>query len=165
MADIKSANVNKKDTGGGDNYVSDGYIQSVQKVWVDSASMGSTALGSDDTICIGFVPGNKKINEVEVWLPALNPTATTASVYLDTGTTILYTAANTYLGAMQGWHVAEGTEVVSTAALQKYRLQTDKQGTVTPSGSGVYLYIAVVMDGGGDAINTGGTIRSIIRYT
>lgn len=70
MADLKAANVTKYEAGGsGDNYIDDGYIKSVEKVWQDSYTWTSV-ITSADTITIAKVPPNKKITSVEVYLPA-----------------------------------------------------------------------------------------------
>jgi hypothetical protein len=165
MANIKSSNVNKYDTGGGDNYIADGYIKSVEKVWIDSATMGTTALGSDDTVCIGIVPPNKKLLDVVVHMPALMSAASNTTVFVDSGTTILKTAGSTYLGAMQADGVAAGTDTYDSQQIQTLRLKGDKHATVTRTGSDTYLYLNVLISGGVDADLTGSTIRSIIKYT
>jgi hypothetical protein len=165
MSTLKATNVTKFDAGGsGDNYIADGYIKSVEKVWIDDYTLGAAAaLGSDDSICLGWVPKGKKITEIIVYLPVLNPSATTCTVFLDSGATMLMTAANTYLGAMQADGVAGGTAAVSTAAKQTLRMTGDKLATVVAKD--MYIYAKVVMTGGGDSISTAATIRSIIKYT
>lgn len=165
MANMKAGNVGKYDTGGGDNYISDGYIKSVEKVWIDSATMGTTALGSDDTVCIGIVPPNKKITDVIVHMPALMSAASNTTIFVGSGTSILMTAANCYLGTLQADGVASGTDTYDSAEIQTLRLKGDKHATVTRTGSNTYLYIKTLVSGGVDAALTGGTIRSIIKYT
>jgi hypothetical protein len=165
MATLKAANVTKYDAGGsGDNCIADGLIKSVEKVWIDSYTLAAAgALGSDDSICLGLVPKGKKITEVVVYLPILNPSATTCTVFICTAATFLMTSANCYLGALQADGVAGGTAVVSTAAKQTLRMTGDK--LMSEPNKDVYLYAKVVMTGGGDSISTAATIRSIIKYT
>lgn len=165
MTTLKSANVTKYDAGGsGDNVISDGYIKSVEKVWVDSYTLGAAAaLGSDDSIAIGRIPKGKKLQSITVFLPVLNPTATTGTVFLDTGATMIMTAANTYLGAMHADGIAPGTNAVSTSVLNRLHLQADKHATEAPAD--LVIYMKLVLTGGGDTITTAATIRSIIKYT
>ena len=165
MATVKSTNVTKYDAGGsGDNVISDGLIKSVEKVWIDDYTFAAaTAINSNDSIAIGWVPKGKKITSIVVYLPILNPSATTCTVFLDSGATMLMTAGSTYLGAMQADGVAGGTAAVSTAAIQTLRMTGDK--TATEVAKDMYIYAKVVMTGGGASISTAATIRSVIRYT
>lgn len=72
MSEYKGANVTKYDAGGsGDNYIPDGYIKSVEKIWTDSVTIGTTALTSADSLLIARIPPGKKITSVEVFYPAL----------------------------------------------------------------------------------------------
>lgn len=80
MTAFKGVNVTKYDAGGsGDNYIPDGYIKSVEKVWMDSFTF-SAVLTTADTVAIATVPPNKKITAVEVYFPALTPTNATIQV-------------------------------------------------------------------------------------
>lgn len=165
MATVKGVNVTKFDNGGsGDNYISDGYIKSVEKVWIDSYTLGAAAaLGSDDSIAIGRVPKGKKLTEVIVHMPVLSPTATLGTIFLDTGATMIMTSDSTYLGALQAAGVAAGTEGYDTSEIQTLRLIGDKHALVAPKD--LVIYLKCVLAGGGDSISTAGTIRTIIKYT
>lgn len=80
MTAFKGVNVTKYDAGGsGDNYIPDGYIKSVEKVWMDSFSF-TAVLTTADTVAIATIPPNKKITSVEVYFPALTPTDCTINV-------------------------------------------------------------------------------------
>jgi len=80
MTAFKGVNVTKYDAGGsGDNYIPDGYIKSVEKVWMDSFTF-SAVLTTADTVAIATIPPNKKITSVEVYFPALTPTDCTINV-------------------------------------------------------------------------------------
>lgn len=58
-------NVTKFNAGGsGDNIVPDGYIKTVEKVWIDSYTMAQTT--SETTIDIAIIPSNKKIVSIDV---------------------------------------------------------------------------------------------------
>lgn len=164
MATLKSTNVTKYDAGGsGDNYISDGYIKSVEKIWTDTYTIGTTAIGSDDSICIGWLPKGKKLTDVVVYLPVLMGAASNTTVFLDSGATMLMTAANTYLGTMQADGVAGGTDTVNTAIAQRLRLKGDKFATEVAKD--MYIYMKIMVSGGVDTDITGGTIRTVIKYT
>lgn len=61
----KAANVTKFDAGGsGDNYISDGYIKSVEKIWMDSYTIAFT--NTNTTIDIAKIPANKKITSIDI---------------------------------------------------------------------------------------------------
>lgn len=65
MANVYAANVTKYNAGGsGDNIIADGYIKTVEKVWLDSWTF--TATTSNATIDIAMIPPNKKITSIEV---------------------------------------------------------------------------------------------------
>lgn len=60
-----AANVTKYNAGGsGDNIISDGYIKTVEKVWIDSYTIAFT--NTNSTIDIAVLPENKKITSVAV---------------------------------------------------------------------------------------------------
>lgn len=81
MTEFKAANKTKYDNGGsGDNVISDGYIKTVEKIWMDSFTF-SAVLSTADTVAIATIPKNKKITGVEVYLPAsIAPTNATITV-------------------------------------------------------------------------------------
>lgn len=61
----KSANVTKFDAGGsGDNIIADGYIKTVEKVWIDSYTMSQVLTSVTIDIC--SLPSNKKITGIDV---------------------------------------------------------------------------------------------------
>jgi len=163
MATLNAVNVTKYDAGGsGDNYISDGYIKSVEKVWIDSVATGTTALGSDDTLLLGYVPKNKKITEIVVQCPAISTDeGSLGTIFLGSAATFLMTAANCYLGAMKSDDFT--TAVFNPNTATTLRLQYDKFATVTNKRVGIYAKL--VMANGADVSETGATIRSIIRYT
>ena len=166
MGTIYSGNVGKWENGGsGDNYIADGYIKTVEKVWIDSATMGTTTLGSDDSIAIAVIPPNKKIIDVVVEMPALVGATSAATVFLDSGATIIYTDGSTYLGSMVPKGNLADVRTFDAGTATTLVLKPGKLGTVTPTGSNTTLYIATVITGGVDANITASTIRSIVRYT
>lgn len=75
----KAVNLTKYDAGGtGDNIIPDGFIKSVEKVWLDTYVYSSAAtIGSTMTIEIASIPQGKKITGIEVMgLEALSVTST-----------------------------------------------------------------------------------------
>jgi hypothetical protein len=164
MATLKAANVTKYDAGGsGDNYIADGYIKSVEKVWLDSYAVGTTSIASNDSIAIGMVPKGKKLTDVQVYLPILMSAASNTTIFLDTGATMIMTVGNTYLGTMQADGVAGGTDTVNTGVAQRLRLKGDNLGKEMPIDATIYMKILV--SGGVGTNITAGTIRTIIKYT
>ena len=164
MATLKAANITKYDAGGtGDNYISDGFIKTVEKVWLDSYTATAVALGSDDSICIGYVEKNKKITDIIVQMPALSEDeGSYATIFLCTGASVLMTAASTYFGALKpDTRPQAGAWDMLTAAT--LRLEGSHMGAVTPIRVGVYM--KVMTNNGIDVGLTGGTIRTIIKYT
>lgn len=163
MATLKAANVTKYDAGGsGDNYIADGYIKSVEKVWIDSFDSGTTALGTEDSICIGRVPANKKITEIVVYMPPLGDTATSlATVFLCTGASLLMTAASCFFGSMKMDGIALETWDIGTAST--LRVRADKSLQVAPKDLDIYIKIFLANEL--DVTLTGATIKSIIKYT
>lgn len=72
----------KYDAGGtGDNIIPDGYIKSVEKVWVDTYVFSSSAtIGTGMVIDIAVIPAGKKIQGIEVWgLAAASISATSTN--------------------------------------------------------------------------------------
>jgi len=62
---VFSGNVTKFNAGGsGDNIIPDGYIKTVEKVWIDSYTFAQT--GTNTTIQIAVLPDNKKITSIQV---------------------------------------------------------------------------------------------------
>lgn len=163
MATLKCANVTKYDDGGsGDNYIADGFIKSVEKIWSDSYAVGTAAIGSDDSIAIGRVPKGKKIQDVQVYIPALGASSN-ATVFIGTAATFLMTAASCYLGALVPDGVAAGTDEFIITAGQMLRLKGDK--FATEPNKDVVLYAKIVIEDGTDSTVTAGTIRTLIKYT
>ena len=167
MANLKAANVTKYDAGGsGDNYIADGYIKSVEKVWIDSYSL-QTHLNSNDSIMIGRVPKNKKITDIVVELPALDTAGSTCSVTIGSGSGLLATASVTYLGNL----IPDGGNALRTTlatfnmgSAVTLRLSGDKQGTVTSKDTEIWIKVLPTV-GTSTHATTGQTIRTIIKYT
>jgi len=67
MAQKYAANVTKYNAGGsGDNYIEDGYIKTVEKIWLDNYTLTSNVTATTATIDIAIIPDNKKITGIDV---------------------------------------------------------------------------------------------------
>jgi len=158
MATVKAANVTKYDAGGsGDNCIADGYIKSVEKVWIDTYTVTS-GIATTSSLLIGRVPSNKKVTDIIVHLPVLSAGATSSTVYCCTGAT---TSTSTYFGALKPEGSVQGvnTFTSNTACTVKLSVSADKLGVALPTDVGIYLMINPA------TVVTAGTIRSVVRYT
>jgi len=159
MSTLKSANVTKYDDGGsGDNCIADGYIKSVEQVWIDSYVITSAML-STSSLCIGYVPKGKKLLDVTVTLPAMNTVvATKGSVYLGTGATV----AAGVLGKMRSLNYQSDSFIVTSA--QTLKLAPGHQDSANMiDGADTPIFMTVWLIGETTA-TTAGTIRSVIKF-
>ena len=107
-----------------------------------------------DTLTIAYIPPNKKITSVEVFLPAITPTSATIQVGITANTSRFITSGATVrLGAA-------GALIANTAI------------STNVTGAGSYVTTgttttAIVLQVGVTAMTapTAGTIYSIVRYT
>lgn len=65
---VKGANVTKFDAPGGDNIIADGYINTVEKVWLDNYTLTSVITLTNTTISLATLPPNKKLTRVCVMI-------------------------------------------------------------------------------------------------
>jgi len=154
MTAYVGANTTKFDAGGsGDNCISDGYIKTVEKIWMDSLTFTSVALSTADTIKIASIPPNKKITGVEVYFPTLTPTTSTILVGVTGDTDKFINAPSVDINASS---VVAGVGKVVGNNPDGFQYVTT--GSTNTS---IYLMIGVT------AITapTTGTIKTIVRYT
>ena len=159
MASLYADNVTKVRAGGsGDNIVADGFIKTVEKVWIDTYTV-SAALPSTSSLCIGKIPKGKKLTDVIVYLPVLSAAGTTGTVSLDT-------AATTSTSPWGGYLVIGGaiSTITSLASISTVRLNHTKVFAEMPEDVELFITIETVALVGGTTI-TAGTIKSIIKYT
>lgn len=166
MAHVKGANVTKFDNGGsGDNIVANGYIKSVEKVWIDSWA-GTAVLGSNDTIKIAVVPGGSKITDVVVnWPLSTNAADSLATMCICTGSSMLVTVASCALGALLQDNLPKGTTTFNIGTKCTLRLDPAKIGTYMTGTSDIGIYIRCFQANLLPLVNTTGTISWIVRYT
>lgn len=154
MTEYKGSNVTKYDAGGsGDNVIADGYIKTVEKIWMDSFTF-SAVLTTADTLIIATIPANKKITDVIVTFPtALTPTTSTINVGV-TGDTDKFIAAAV--------PVAESGAAGGQAARTVVRMNnTDGFQFVTTAETDIILSIGVTAM----TSPTAGTIKTVVKYT
>ncbi len=141
-----AANLTKFDAGGsGDNIIPDGFIKTVEKVWLDTITISSAlTIGSTMTIEFASIPANKKITGIEIYgLGAISATSTNA---ISIGTKMLQ---GTFSGGTYG-----------TVTNQTLFLAATTLGTITfnqgfPIMANAYLGIAL----------TGGTNRIFMQFS
>jgi hypothetical protein len=153
MASLYADNVTKVRAGGsGDNIVADGFIKTVEKVWIDTYTV-SAAIPSTSSLCIGKIPKGKKLTDVIVHLPVLSGAATTSTVYLDT-------AATTSVAPWGGALVAQGgVSGVDTATISTVKLGQTKAFAEMPDDVELFIMINPA------TTITAGTIKTIVKYT
>lgn len=153
MTDFKADNVTSYEAGGGDNIVADGYIKTVEKIWMDSFTF-SAVLTTADTLVIAKIPSNKKITDVMVTFPTgITPTTATINVGI-TGDT------NKFIDAAVP--VAESGAAGAQAARTVVRMNnTDGFQYVTTASTDIILSLGVTAM----TAPTAGTITTIVKYT
>jgi hypothetical protein len=155
MTAFKGAYVTKYDAGGsGDNIIPDGYIKTVEKIWLDYFAF-TAVLTTADTVTIASIPPGKKITAVEVYFPTIAPTTCTIQVGVQGSTSLFITSASTLKFTSTGGVL--GTNVVTTNA---------------PGGAGYYATTGttntlIQMQIGVTAMTspTAGTIYTKVSYT
>lgn len=166
----QAANVTKYGAGGsGSNYIPDGYIKTIEKVWFDNYTIAFT--NTNTTIDIAVVPANKKIMGIEVViLTSLTQTNGTVSIGFNTDASI-----DTFLPATTLTH--NGT--VTSISLPTMGL-TMVGASATPTSATIVTTVPMrqaayqlVTSGSQTTIAlklnnwtmTTGTIFTIVRYT
>ena len=169
--------------GSGSSMVADGYIRTVEKIWMDTFTF-SAVVTTADSICIAVIPGNKKITGVDVYLPTgIVPSSCTINVgvalpgtagVLTTYCSILISNASVVLNS-----IAIGSSA-GTTTYPKISMNTSPYAgitfpyvttTSTLSVSGgtsilqdqtrVYMFLGVTAM----TAPTAGTFTTIVRYT
>ena len=157
MATVKAANVTKYDAGGsGDNIISDGYIKTVEKVWIDTYTCAA-AIPSTTSILIAKIPAGKKLTDIIVYLPVLGAAgASTATVNCGTAVTFDPTTVGT-LGLL---HVnGKGDTLFSMATIATLRLGTTGACIALTEDTDIYIQMQPATS------ITAGVIRTIVKYT
>ena len=159
MATVKAANVTKYDAGGsGDNIISDGYIKTVEKVWIDTYTV-TGAIASTTSILIGKISAGKKLTDVIVYVPVLGAAGASIGT-INCSTTVIGNAGT--VGTL-GYLVVNGLGdyVFSQATAATVRLGPTGALQAVTADTNIYIQITAVAA----TSITGGTIRSIVKYT
>lgn len=151
----KANNITKYDAGGtGDNIIADGFIKTVEKVWIDTITVSaSNTVGVGAIFDIAKIPVGKKVTGVEVYGVGgglLSATSTNAmSIGARFGTTAV-TNATQFLGASTyGNLTVNPVLAVSNIGVE-----------VTGSTHTIFLQFTAA-----SASITGGTITTKVKYT
>lgn len=168
---VKAANVTKYNAGGsGDNIIADGYIKTVEKVWIDSYTIGFT--GTNDTIHIAVLPENKKITSITCLIDTtVSQTGGTVSIGYSVDATddlaptgvsnflapvTLVTGATKTTISLPGGSLPGSTTTSTSIALNA--VTAGFQGVT----SGTQTTIAVKLN---NWTSTTGTVKTVVRYT
>ena len=171
MSSVGAANVVKYDAGGsGDNVIADGYIKTVEKVWIDSYTIAFT--DTNTTIKIARLPENKKITSIVVnILTTVSQTSGTVSVgySVDATDDLLATGVTNFMAGttftndrtqnsivLPGGSAPGGTPTSVSLAFQA--VSAGFQGIT----AGTQTTIAVKLN---NWTMTSGTVKTIVRYT
>lgn len=161
----EAANVAKYNLGGsGDNIVADGFIKTVEKIWMDSYTIAFT--NTNTTIDIAILQANKKITgiDIEIYTTASQTSGTvsigfSSDASVDTllaATTIAHNLTRTTIslpgGVMQGNVLAGGSAVAGVMVLAGF--QKVLAGTQTT--------VSLKLN---NWTMTTGTVKTVVRYT
>ena len=160
----QAANVTKYNAGGsGDSYIPDGYIKTVEKIWMDSYTMAFTV--TKTTIDIAVLPENKKITGIDIIIEtAITQSTGTISVgfstdaLVDTFLTaadISNTLSRTTISLPFGTSAGFGGGTAVLAA-------TGRLGGFQKVTSGTQTTISILLN---NWVASVGTIKTIVRYT
>lgn len=161
----KGVNVTKFDAGGsGDNYISDGYIKSVEKVWMDNYTLTDNVTGTNTSIALATLPTNKKITSIDIMIE------TTASQ--TNGTISVGFTTDSGIDTLMGAAVVTHNETLSVIRLPMLSpldgvvdYDANFAGKMTffqKVTSGTQVTIALKLN---NWTSSSGTIKSIVRYT
>lgn len=157
-----SSNVTKYQAGGsGDNVIADGYIKTVEKVWIDSYTIAFT--NTNTTIDIAVLDDNKKITGITAYIyTTAAQTNGTVSIGFSSDASV-----NTLLAATTITH----NKTVTTIELWGGGL--NQQSLTTSEMDGVLAGFQKVVSGTQNTVAiklnnwtmTTGTVKTIVRYT
>ena len=159
-----SANVTKYNAGGsGDNIIADGYIKTVEKVWIDSYTIAFT--NTNTTIDIAVLEPNKKITGVAVYIEtSASQTSGTISLGFSTDAnvnTLLPATTVTHNLTRSGIVLPEGG-ILGTAVAALGQPDNFVQAGFQLVTSGTQVTVSLKLN---NWTMTTGTIKTIVRYT
>ena len=162
--------------GSGDNIIADGYIRTVEKIWIDSHTIAFT--NTLTAIAIAEIPENKKITRIDVVIDtSASQTSGTVSVgyILDAANVLLTTGVANFLAPVDINHNLTRTTISlpSPGLIQAYTSLTITNATQTTIYPAVLAGFQHVTAGTqvtiGIKLNnwtmTTGTIKTVVCYT
>lgn len=160
----QASNVTKYSAPGGDNIIADGYINTVEKVWIDSYTIDFT--NTNTTIDIAVIPANKKITGVEAYIySTVSQTNGTISIGFNTDSAI-----SSLLAPVTISHNLTATAIKLWGGPAITQFATATSGTVA---IGVLSGFQLVTGGTQTTVAlklnnwtmTTGTVKTIVRWT
>jgi len=166
-ASVKGSNVTKYDAGGsGDNVILNGYIKSVEKVWIDDYTLTDNVTLTNTTISLAILPDNAKLTSIQVVINT-SISQTNGTVSLGFASDADAAGFGSLLSATTITHAATTTTISFPATGGVGAAVTTAQDPVKITGfaqviSGTQNTIALKLN---NWTMTTGTIKSIVRYT
>ena len=160
----EASNVAKYNLGGsGDNIVADGYIKTVEKVWIDSYTIAFT--NTNTTIDIAVLPPNKKITGIVAYIETTaSQTSGTVSLGFSTDSSV-----NTLLPATTITHnltrsgiVLPGGGILGTAVAALGQPDNFVQAGFQLVTGGTQVTVSLKLN---NWTMTTGTIKTVVCYT
>ena len=159
----EASNVAKYNLGGsGDNIVADGYIKTVEKVWIDSYTIAFT--NTNTTIDIAVLPPNKKITSIVALIDTTaSQTNGTVSIGFSTDASV-----NTLLAATTVTHNLTRSSILlpEVGNIGAVVAVTQPQAFVTAGfqlvTGGTQVTVSLKLN---NWTMTTGTVKTIVRYT
>lgn len=168
---VQAGNLTKYNAGGsGDNIIADGYIKTVEKVWIDSYTFAQT--GTNTTIQIAKLDDNKKITSIVIELySSITQTSGTISVgySVDATDDLAATGVSNFMAPFTITHNLTRSTILLPGGLLNSVNYTGSGLTIVPMvlagfqgvTSGTQNTIAVKLN---NWIMTTGTLKTIVRY-
>ncbi len=160
---VKAGNVTKYDAGGsGDNYIPDGYIKSVEKIWMDNYTLTGNVTLTDTTVIIARLPSNKKITSIEVMIEtgASQTNGTLSLGHEGDEDAFIPEVIVTHNLTVSVLSFPGGFDVGSVVAESNYIRRMSGFQLVTNGTTG-----NIVLNLGSAWVMTTGTLKTIVRYT
>lgn len=166
-ASVNGSNVTKYNAGGsGDNIIGNGYIRSVEKVWIDDYTLTGNVTLTNTTIALAILPENAKITSVQV-IVNTSISQTNGTVSLGFASDADAAGWGALLQATTITHNSTTSSISFPASGGLGAVVATAQDQVKISGfaqviSGTQNTVALKLN---NWTMTTGTIRSIVRYT
>jgi len=158
----KGVNVTNYDAGGsGDNIIAQGFIKSVEKIWLDSYTLSNTT-STNTTIDIAILPKNAKVTSVEVIVESTtSQTSGTISIGFNTDSSVdtLFPATNVTHNLTKSTVSIPAGGLINNLNSANGQAKTGGFQLVT---GGTQTTVAIKLN---NWTMTNGTLKSVVRYT